>query len=150
MGFGNEFRVHGKLIGNVSRGRTVRGVTTAFYVVAVPCTRHDSGDQTSTDFIPITTYGKQAENDLRYLAKGKEVLIRGRIRSWYDSIKKCGGFCFEPVFGGVRYVGAPVAHTAIALPVGEHDDWLQNYDDNKFRFDDVACHTRPSCIAARA
>jgi len=150
MSIGNEFRIHGKLVGDVSRGRTARGVTTAFYVVAVPCRCSDGDDQTTTDFIPITTYGKQAENDLRYLAKGREVVIKGRIRSWYDSVKKSGGFCFEPVFGGVRYRGAPVARATTSSPVGEHDDWLRNYYDNKFRFDDVARHTRPSRIAARA
>lgn len=78
MSFANEFRIHGNLVNDVRRGRTGGGVTTAFYVVAVDH-QFRSGDniQTTTDFIPITTYGKQAESDLKYLAKGKEVAMRG-------------------------------------------------------------------------
>ena len=62
MSFANEFRIHGNLVNDVRRGRTGGGVTTAFYVVAVDH-QFRSGDniQTTTDFIPITTYGKQAE-----------------------------------------------------------------------------------------
>lgn len=97
MSFANEFRIHGSLVNDVHRGRTRDGVTTAFYVVAVDH-RFRNGDkfQTTTDFIPITTYGEQAESDLKNLGKGKGVAALGRIRSWYDSGKQRGGFCLEP------------------------------------------------------
>lgn len=150
MSFGNEFRIHGKLASDVARGRTARGITTAFYVVEVTCRRSDDVTLSTTDFIPITTYGKQAENDLRFLAKGKEVAVHGRIRSWYDPAKKCGGFCVEPFPRGVRYKGAPVARSGTRSPVGEHDDWIKSYNDNIFRFDDATCQTRPSRTAAHA
>lgn len=129
MSLDNEFRIHGNLAQDVRCGRTENGTTTAFYVVAVA---HEfqavEGRQRTTDFIPITTYGKQAESDLKFLAKGKEVLIRGRIRSWYDSVQKRGGFAFEPEPGGVRYIGARVAKEAAQVMEGEHDDWLRDYD----------------------
>jgi len=151
MSFANEFRIHGNLVNDVRRGRTGGGVTTAFYVVAVDHQfRTAEGIQSTTDFIPITTYGKQAESDLKYLAKGKEVAIRGRIRSWYDSVKNKGGFCFEPDPGCVRYIGAPIARPAEAGLDGEHDAWLQSYAENQHQFDDVPHITRPARIAAHA
>ena len=150
MSFANEFRIHGNLVNDVRGGRTGGGVTTAFYVVAVDHKfRNSDGIQSTTDFIPITTYGKQAESDLKYLAKGKEVAVRGRIRSWYDSVKQKGGFCFEPDPGCVRYIGAPVEHAAEVTLDGEHDVWLQSYEQNQHQFDDVP-PTRPSRIAAHA
>lgn len=151
MSLDNEFRVHGNLVNDVRRGRTGGGVTTAFYVVAVDH-RFRSGDeiQTTTDFIPITTYGKQAENDLKYLAKGKEVSILGRIRSWYDSAKQRGGFSFEPEPGGVRYIGAPITRATEAVPDGEHDSWLQEYDAASLKYDTVPQTTRPARTAAHA
>jgi len=151
MSFANEFRIHGNLVNDVRRGRTGGGVTTAFYVVAVDH-QFRSGDniQTTTDFIPITTYGKQAESDLKYLAKGKEVAIRGRIRSWYDSVKQRGGFCFEPDPGCVRYIGAPITRAPEAVLDGEHDSWLQDYDAALQQYDAVPQTTRPARIAAHA
>lgn len=150
MSFSNEFRIHGNLARDPQRGRTGSGVTTAFYVVAVEHqSRQGDSVQTSTDFIPITTYGKQAESDLKYLAKGKEVAVRGRVRSWYDTVQKRGGFCFEPEPGCVRYIGAPIPRPEPALE-GEHDSWLQDYDVAMSQYDAVPHTTRPTRTAARA
>jgi single-strand DNA-binding protein len=151
MSFSNEFRIHGNLARDPKRGRTGNGVTTAFYVVAVEHqSRHGDSVQTSTDFIPITTYGKQAESDLKYLAKGKEVSVRGRVRSWYDSVQKRGGFCFEPEPGCVRYIGAPVSRSTEVPLEGEHDSWLQDYEAAMPQYDAVPHTTRPTRIAVRA
>jgi single-strand DNA-binding protein len=144
MSMSNEFRIHGNLASDVRRSATAGGVATAFYVVAVDHQyRTDDGVKSSTDFIPITTYGKQAENDHKYLAKGKEVSIRGRIRTWYDSKQKRGGFCFEPDPGCVRYIGAPITQPVEQVISEEHDSWLMDYDAAASRFD-VAPPTRPA------
>jgi single-strand DNA-binding protein len=151
MSLANEFRIHGNLASDVRGGRTGGGVTTAFYVVAIDRKfRTKDGIQSTTDFIPITTYGKQAESDLKYLAKGKEVAVRGHIRSWYDSDKQKGGFCFEPDPGCVRYIGAPIERGVEVALDGDHDVWLQSYEQNQHQFDDVPNTTRPSRIAAHA
>lgn len=151
MGFGNEFRVHGTLAGDVRRGLTSNKVATAFYVVVIRSQfRTADGIQSTTDFIPISTYGKQAENDLKYLAKGKEVSIRGRIRSWYNHTENRGGFCFQPEPGGVRYIGAPVTRRAEVPLEGEHDSWLQDYDAAGPQFDAVPLTMQPARIAAHA
>jgi single-strand DNA-binding protein len=151
MSFGNEFRVHGTLAGDVRRGHTTNNVTTAFYVVIAKSQFSTAdGIQSTTDFIPITTYGKQAENDLKYLAKGKEVSIKGRIRSWFNKTENRGGFCFEPVPGGVRYLGAPVTRPA-EMPVSDElDSWLHDYDAAAHQFDAVPLMTRPARVTAHA
>jgi single-strand DNA-binding protein len=149
MSLDNEFRIHGNLVKDVRRGRTANGTTTAFYVVAVSHQfQAAEGLQKTTDFIPITTYGKQAESDLKYLAKGKEVMIRGRIRSWYDSAQGRGGFAFEPDPGCVGYIGAPVAKDAAPVIDGEHDDWLRDYDAAAPEYDAAPQTTRPARMAA--
>lgn len=151
MSLSNEFRIHGNLVNEPRRGRTGGGVTTAFYVVAVDHQfRTADGIQSTTDYIPITTYGKQAESDLKYLGKGKEVSVCGRIRSWYDKAANRGGFCFEPEPGGVRYIGAPVTRPAEVPLDGEHDAWLHDYEAAAPQFDAVPLTTRPARIAANA
>jgi single-strand DNA-binding protein len=149
MSLANEFRIHGNLTGQPRRGVTGGGVTTAFYVVAAAHRfQTEAGTQTSTDFIPIVTYGKQAENDLKYLAKGKEVSIRGRIRSWYDSEKGRGGFSFEPDPGCVRYVGAPVGQPSEQVSE-EIEEWAHQYTAHSTQFD-VVSPSRPARNPAHA
>jgi single-strand DNA-binding protein len=146
----NVFHIHGKLVRDVRRGSTAGGVATAFYVVAVARqSRVAHAPRASTDFIPITTYGAQAESDLRCLAKGSEVAIRGRIRSWYDAARGRGGFCFEPDPGGVRYTGAPVDRAPAVLAPGEHAAWLRDYDAALIRYDAAPRATRPARSSAR-
>lgn len=42
--------------------------------------RPKRGDDKATDFIPVTVWGKMAENCDKYLAKGSRVLVEGRIQ----------------------------------------------------------------------
>ena len=59
------------------------------------------------DFFPITTFGKQAQNDAKYLKKGAQEGVKGRIKSWYTPEDQKGGFNFSP------------SHSA-------HSDWLND------------------------
>lgn len=45
-----------------------------------PTARRNDGEQTA-DFIRITVFGKQAETSERYLSKGRQVAIHGRIQT---------------------------------------------------------------------
>jgi len=149
MSFSNEFRIHGALASEVRRGCTRQGATTAFYIVAAEHESNDSG-KSHRDFIPITTYGRQAESDLQYLAKGREVAIRGRIRSWYDPSQRRGGFCFEPDPGCVRYIGAVQSRSDAGPMDPELSDWLKNYQANEHQFDAAPGGNRTARFAAGA
>lgn len=78
----------------------------------------------------MTTYGKQAENDAKYLKKGSAVAVIGRIRSWYKQQERKGGFNFEAE--RVQYLGKPSGNGGRQGNAGtgnpEHDDWMADYD----------------------
>jgi len=123
--------------GNLTRdpilGKTEGGTVKAFYTVAVDNTSVDqSGNKrTSCDFFPVTTYGRQAENDHKYLKQGASVVITARVHSWWKAEEKKGGIFFE--VKNVQYMGRPstngdTAQTpSEALPPPEMDEWDRDY-----------------------
>lgn len=97
----NNANFEGRLVRDVSLRTTSSGTPAAFYVLAVQTVHGDN--QSETDFIPITTYGRQAEYDAKYLRKGRTVRVEARVRSWYDADMKQGGFHF--IASCVTYLG---------------------------------------------
>jgi len=99
----NHFMVGGYLTRDPELRCLPGGRAMAIYTVAVNQYARD-GAQTyeRCDFIPITSYGQQAENDVRYLRKGQPVLVECAVHSWYDETKRKGGFNFEAL--KVRYL----------------------------------------------
>ena len=106
----NHFIVGGNLTKDPELRRLPDGRPTASFTVAVNQYASD-GEQTyeRCDFIPITSYGPQAENDAKFLRKGQEVLVECAVHSWYDEAKRKGGFNFEArkVHYGARPRGSP-------------------------------------------
>ncbi len=98
----NAFKVIGNVTKDIELKRTSEGVAMATYTVAVDnvyCDKHGEKHK-RTDFIPITVYGKQAENNAKYLKMGARVIVTGQIRSWYirekirvDSISWQSRYC---------------------------------------------------------
>ena len=91
------------------------------------------------DFVPVTTYGRQAEADAKFLRKGSPVTVAGRIRSWYDRDTKKGGFTFEAnsvKYQGRRGAGGDTGTDADSGGLteqggqnsGAEDEWVQAYD----------------------
>lgn len=130
----NTFTIVGNVTKDVVLRYTANGTATATFTVAVDNVFFDrqGGKQQETDYIPVTTYGKQAENDAKYLKKGSTVAIVGRIRSWYKPEEKKGGFNFEAE--RVQYLGRPGGSRPASndnhAPEQhqEHDDWARAYD----------------------
>lgn len=48
--------------------------------LAIDRPKRKGQDKADTDFIPVTVWGKQAENCEKYLHKGQKVAIHGRIQ----------------------------------------------------------------------
>lgn len=127
------------IVGNVTKDLVLRytagNTSTVTYTVAVDSVRYDGNGtkHEETDFIPVTTYGKQAENDAKFLKKGSMVAVAGRIRSWYKPEERKGGFNFEA--DDVQYLSRPTGNrsTGNANPApssgGELDDWTRDYDN---------------------
>lgn len=105
MKAGNQFTVLGNLARDVKLAHTGSGTATARYVVAINDVYFDGQGcrQERCDFIPVTSFGKQAENDAKYLRKGSAVAVLGGMRSWFKvEIKKAG---IEFVASNVQYLG---------------------------------------------
>jgi len=121
-------------IGNITRDLELRytpnGTATVTYVVAVDRVYFVAQERREeTDFFPVTTYGRQAENDAKYLKKGYRVGISCEVHSWFKAVEKRGGFNFEPF--KVDYLGAPSGAGSarpVSTPSPEVDDWLRDYD----------------------
>lgn len=68
------------LIGRLTKDPEARHTTDmviAKFTVAVD----RFGKEKQADFIPVTVFGKQAENCEKYLVKGRKVAIQGRIQT---------------------------------------------------------------------
>ena len=93
----NTFTIVGNVTKDVELRYTPSGTPAVTFTVAVDNVYYDRDGKKheETDFIPVTTYGKQAENDAKFLKKGSMVAVMGRIRSWYKADERKGGFNFE-------------------------------------------------------
>ncbi len=103
----NVFTIAGRVTKDVELRFTPSGTPTVTFTVAVGNVYYDRNGvkQEEADFIPVTTYGRQAENDAKYLKKGSVVCVSGSIHSWYRATEGRGGFNFEA--DKVQYMGRP-------------------------------------------
>jgi len=113
-----------QLSGITSRGRATGGL------VRRRAVWYDEGGvkREDCDYIPITTIGKQAERDAKYLGQGSPVAVEGRIQSWYQPAEKRGGFNFKAL--RVQYLGRPGALHSETASQGsnEADEWVRYYE----------------------
>lgn len=131
----NTFTIVGNLTKDVELRFTANGTPSVTFTVAVDNVYFDRDGKKheEADFIPVTTYGKQAENDAKFLKKGSTVAATGRIHSWYKPTERKGGFNFEAE--RVHYLGKPGGSRAGAEAVGqeapgnaENEAWTREYD----------------------
>lgn len=68
----NTFTIVGNVTKDVELRYTASGTPSVTFTVAVDNVYYDRDGKKheETDFIPVTTYGKQAENDAKFLKKG--------------------------------------------------------------------------------
>ena len=126
---------HFTIIGNVTRPLELRytpnGTPTVTYTVACDDVWYDDQGvkHEDCDFIPVTTLGKQAESDAKWLGKGSPVAVEGRIASWWQAAEKRGGFNFKAV--RVQYLGRPgAANGPSDRPSSspDQDAWMRDYE----------------------
>jgi single-strand DNA-binding protein len=98
------------LIGNLTKDPELRYTPqgTPVCTLRLACTtKYKAADsmKDETLFINVVVWGKQGETSAQYLAKGKQVLVEGRLqeRSWEaEGVKKSR---VEIVAQGVRFLG---------------------------------------------
>jgi single-strand DNA-binding protein len=136
----NLFVIDGNVTRDIELRFTSRGTPTCTYAVASNYSFGEGGNKREgVDFVPVTTYGRQAEADAKYLKKGSPVTVTGRIRSWYNKDTKTGGFNFEAEtvkYQGRRSGGGAAegqgTDRAASAPgnVGDGDEWLRDYNQH--------------------
>jgi single-strand DNA-binding protein len=87
------------------------------------------GKERQADFIRITTFGKQAENCDRYLHKGKQVAVNGRIQT--GSYKNKEGqtiYTTDVIANNVEFLGSSQQSTP-RQPDEAYSNSAPNYQD---------------------
>lgn len=98
------------LIGRLSRDPELRHTTSGMPVcqINVAISRPVSqGSEPQTDFINVVVWNKQAENVARYLSKGRQVAIEGRIQTRnYDNAEGKKTYVTEVIASNVEFLGS--------------------------------------------
>ena len=121
------------LIGRLTRDPEIRdtqsGMAIATFTLAVD--RQVSKDkERQADFIRITVFGKQAETVDRYLSKGRQVAVHGRIQT--GSYKDKEGrtvYTTDVIADRVEFLGSKNDYSETPDRYSHNDqDEYQNYD----------------------
>lgn len=95
-----------QLIGRLTKDPEVRYLEsgTAISRVTIAVDRFNKYGEKSADFIPVTVFGKQAENLQKYQGKGSMIGITGSIKT--GSYEKDGrtNYTWEVVANGIEYL----------------------------------------------
>ena len=98
------------LIGRLSRDPELRHTTSGMPVcqINVAISRPVSqGSEPQTDFINVVVWNKQAENVARYLSKGRQIAIEGRIQTRnYDNAEGKRTYVTEVIASNVEFLGS--------------------------------------------
>lgn len=90
----------------------------------------NQGKQTA-DFIPVTVFGKPAENCANYLEKGSQVIVTGKITTGsYTDQSGETKYTMQVTADRVEFVGAK-KNSNNQSPINFHDDgcFLDSYDN---------------------
>ena len=98
------------LVGRLSRDPELRHTTSGMAVCQINVAvsrRATQGRDPETDFINVVVWDKQAENVARYLAKGRQVAVEGRIQTRsYDNNEGKRTYVTEVVANNVEFLGS--------------------------------------------
>ena len=98
------------LIGRISRDPELRHTPngTAVCQINVAISRPvGQGREPETDFINVTVWNKPAENVARYLSKGRQIAIEGRIQTRnYDNNEGKRVYVTEVIASNVEFLGS--------------------------------------------
>lgn len=83
----------------------------------------DGQRQETTEWHRVVVWSKQAENCAKYLAKGRSVLVEGRLatRSWEDQKTGQKRYVTEIIANNVQFVGGAAQAGARAQDGQQHD-----------------------------
>ena len=99
-----------ELVGRLTRDPELRHTTSGTAVCQITVAigrRAAQGRDPETDFINVVVWDKQAENVAKYLAKGRQVAVEGRIQTRsYDNNEGKKTYVTEVVANSVEFLGS--------------------------------------------
>ena len=112
------------LIGRLTRDPELRHTSSGMAVCQINVAisrRTGAGREPETDFINVVVWDKQAENVSKYLAKGRQVAVEGRIQTRsYDNNEGKRTYVTEVVANNVEFLGS-VSDNAKNQSAGEEN-----------------------------
>ena len=103
------------LIGRLSRDPELRHTNSGTAVCQINVAvgrRVAPGKEAETDFINVVVWDKQAENVSKYLAKGRQVAIEGRIQTRsYDNNEGKKTYVTEVIADSIEFLGTKKEQT---------------------------------------
>lgn len=102
----NKVFLIGRLTKDPELRHTGAGLAVCQITVAIS-RRTGAGKDPETDFINVVVWDKQAENVARYLAKGRQVAVEGRIQTRnYDNNEGKKVYVTEVIATNVEFLGS--------------------------------------------
>ena len=99
-----------ELVGRLSRDPELRHTSSGMAVCQINVAisrRAAQGSEPQADFINVVVWDKQAENVARYLSKGRQVAVEGRIQTRsYDNNEGKKTYITEVVANNVEFLGS--------------------------------------------
>jgi single-strand DNA-binding protein len=109
--------------------------------------------QPTADFIPVTVFGKQAENCANYLLKGRMCAVEGRIQTGSNTAQDGGKrYTLDVVARRIEFIGGkkeggaiaasapadsnPQAGTPVQTDIPDDGDYFEHLGDDGFDIDD--------------
>lgn len=124
------------LIGRLSRDPELRHTTSGMAVCQINVAisrRTGQGKEPETDFINVVVWDKQAENVSRYLSKGRQVAVEGRIQTRsYDNNEGKKTYVTEVIATNVEFLGSASdnsANKAVAPDENPFDNTVQSQSE---------------------
>ena len=121
------------LIGRLSRDPELRHTTsgTAVCQINVAISRPVAqGSEPQTDFINVVVWNKQAENVAKYLSKGRQIAIEGRIQTRnYDNNEGKRTYVTEVIASNVEFLGSANDNRS--------NNTMDSFNDNPFDVEPV-------------
>lgn len=102
----------------------------ARFTLAVDRERSKSGEDSGADFIRITVFGRQAENCDKYLSKGRQAAVRGRINT--GSYKNKDGvtvYTTDVIADRVEFLGGGQSSEGARASKAPTSNAVPTYDD---------------------
>ncbi len=133
----NKVFLIGNLTANPELQYTSNGTARTRFRIAVNRQYKDSSGQLQEEatFIPIITWGTQAENCANYLSKGRSVAVEGRLRiDTFETQEGDKRKVVEVVAQNVQFLGGPSRSVSEPGTVSEGEEEPGKQDEEEVPF----------------